>query len=73
MDGYMSVMEAAEYLGKSKAEVHRLIRNGVLAAEKVGNSYIIKSDDVERRKQENPGPGNPNFGKGYHRLKSSGE
>lgn len=54
----MSVMEAAEYLGKSKPEIHRLIREGLLEAERFGNAYAIKTASVERRKYTNPGPGN---------------
>lgn len=58
MEGYMSVSETADYLGKSKPEVHRLIRAGLLEAEKLGNAYAIPIESAESRKLSNPGPGN---------------
>lgn len=58
MEGYMSVSETAEYLGKSKSEVYRLIRAGLLEAERFGNACAIPIESVRARKLSNPGPGN---------------
>ena len=61
MDGFMSTAEAAAALRVNRQRVVQLINAGKLDAAKVGRSYIVAADSVERRKRENPGPGNPNF------------
>lgn len=65
MEGYMSTTEAMERLGVNRSRIAQLVKAGILEAEKVGNSYAITVESVERRLKENPGPGNPNFGEGY--------
>lgn len=63
MDGYLSTVEAAAYLGVSKSEVFRLIRAGLLKAERIGAAYAIAVSEIERRKATNPGPGKPKMRK----------
>lgn len=65
MKGYMSTREVMERLGITRCRVLQLIRAGVLEGEMVGNGYIITEESVLRRLEDNPGPGNPNFGPGY--------
>lgn len=71
--GYMNLTQAAEALGITKGRLSTLIKEGKMKAVKEGKGVIISVDEVERRKAENPGPGNPMFGPGYHRLKKHGE
>ena len=59
MEGYMSTMEAAAALGVNRQRVVALIKKGLLDYEKVGRSYLVTEESVERRKKENPGPGRP--------------
>ena len=59
MKGYMSTVQAAEELGVNRQRVVALIKQGVLDAERVGRSYLVTEESVERRKKENPGPGRP--------------
>ena len=63
MEGYMSVVEAAEALGVNRQRVHALIKAGVLEAERVGNVFAVSIESVERRKANNPGPGKPKAAK----------
>lgn len=66
---YMSLTEAAEAIGISKGRLSTLIKEGTVKAVKEGKGVLVPVSEVERRKRENPGPGNPMFGPGYHRLK----
>lgn len=66
---YMSLTEAAEAIGISKGRLSTLIKEGTVKAAKEGKGVLVPVSEVERRKRENPGPGNPMFGPGYHRLK----
>jgi len=63
MEGYMTTAEAMEYLGVTRCRVLQLHKAGLLEGEKMGNQYIFTRASVERRKRDNPGAGNPNFGK----------
>ena len=65
MDGYMSTAEAAKALGVNRQRVVALIKSGKLEAEKVGRSYVVSAESVEKRKSEKPKPGNPNIKRGY--------
>lgn len=67
--GYMSLTDAADALGISKGRMSTLVKNGTVSAIREGHSVLVPISEVERRKRENPGHGNPNFGKGYHRTK----
>lgn len=71
--GYMSLTEAAAEIGISKGRLSTLIKQGTVRATKEGKGVLVPVSEVERRKRENPGPGNPMFGPGYHRLNKSGE
>ncbi len=70
---YMSLTEAAEAIGISKGRLSTLVKEGTVKAVKEGKGVLVPVSEVERRKRENPGPGNPMFGPGYHRLKKDGE
>jgi excisionase family DNA binding protein len=47
--------DAAARLGISKARVLRLILDGRLPANKVGNSYVINSKDLAKVQDRKPG------------------
>jgi excisionase family DNA binding protein len=42
----LSIKEAAEKLGVSARRVNQLIDENKLSAQKIGNSYVIKEDDL---------------------------
>lgn len=44
----LSVVEAAEFLGVHPQRVHQRIRAGSLAAQKVGNQWVLDLDDLRR-------------------------
>jgi len=46
---YLSIAEAAEMLGYSRQHVLRLVNSGEIRAERVGRSFIIKTENL-------PGP-----------------
>lgn len=52
-----SVAEAAAELGVTRARVNQLIDSGVLTAQKVGRSYVIGVEDLEKARQRNRNPG----------------
>lgn len=54
----VSVTEAAEMLGVHPQRIHQRIRQGSLAAEKVGNQWAVELDDL-RRVSHRAGPGRP--------------
>lgn len=58
-----SVAEAAAELGITRARVNQLIDNGVLIAQKIGRSYIITRNELEKARQRNQNPGRPRTGK----------
>lgn len=45
---FLTVAEVAKLLRVSNMTVYRLITNGELAAVRVGRSYRIREDDVDR-------------------------
>lgn len=45
-DKYVSTIEAAAITGLDRVQVFRLIKKGVIPAEKVGRNYIIKKTDL---------------------------
>ncbi|WP_325048312.1 helix-turn-helix domain-containing protein [Intrasporangium calvum] len=55
---YVSVAEAAQMLGVHSQRVHQRIRQGSLAAEKIGNQWAIERDEL-RRLKHHAGPGRP--------------
>lgn len=55
---YVSVAEAAEMLGVHSQRVHQRIREGSLAAEKIGNQWVVERDEL-RRIRHHAGPGRP--------------
>lgn len=55
----MTVDEACEALGVSKARIYQLIKNDTLDAEKIGRSWLIDSSSVRARKQAGARPGRP--------------
>lgn len=52
---YVSVSEAAEYLGVSRQRVHALIASGRLEAERIGGRYAIRKSDLARPRQRRAG------------------
>ena len=48
----MTTTEAAAALGVSRAWVWRLVKGGLLAAEKRGRDYWIEGTEVERYRRE---------------------
>jgi excisionase family DNA binding protein len=52
LDGYMTTKEAASVLGlQPKAgRVQKLVREGQLDGEKIGNTLLVTVESVERRK-----------------------
>lgn len=54
-----SVAEAAAELGVTRARVNQLIDSGVLIAQKIGRSYVISRDELEKAKGRNQTPGRP--------------
>lgn len=55
---YVSVAEAAARLGVHPQRVHQRIRDGSLAAEKIGNQWAVEIGSV-RRANNHVGPGRP--------------
>lgn len=60
---YLTVREAAESLGVSGGRVRQFLLEGRLDGQKFGISWMIEREEVERFKQIDRDPGNPNFGK----------
>ncbi len=58
-----SVAEAAAELGITRARVNQLIDNGTLTAQKIGRSYVISKDELEKARQRNRSPGRPRTNK----------
>ena len=55
----LSVAESAEMLGVSAARVRELIAQGLLPAQKVGRSWVLREADVVARMDARPRPGRP--------------
>lgn len=55
----MSVAEAATELGVTRARVNQLIDSGAIIAQKIGRSYVIRRDELEKARQRNQNPGRP--------------
>ena len=66
--GYVTLTEAARMLGVSKGRASQLVKRGDMRGVKEGKALLVPLSEVERRRAENPGPGNPNFGPGYSRY-----
>lgn len=66
--GYVTLTDAARMLGVSKGRVSQLVKRGDIRGVREGKALLIPLSEVERRRAENPGPGNPNFGPGYSRY-----
>ena len=52
-DGYMTITQAAAYMGVSVKSVRRYIHNYGLPATKPGGLYLIRREDLERWAREN--------------------
>jgi len=61
--GYMTLTDAAAAIGISKGRLSVLVKDGTVGAVREGGRVLVPVSEVERRKRENPGPGNPNFWK----------
>lgn len=59
----MSVAEAATELGVTRARVNQLIDSGAMIAQKIGRSYVISRDELEKARQRNQNPGRPRANK----------
>lgn len=57
-DAYLSVAEAAKFLGVHPQRIHQRIREGSLPAEKVGHQWAVERSDL-RRIEHHAGPGRP--------------
>lgn len=55
----MTVTDACDALGLSRTRILQLIHNGVLDAEKIGNSWLIDEQSVQARKQAEAHAGRP--------------
>lgn len=58
-----SVAEAAIELGVTRARVNQLIDNGTLAAQKIGRSYVITVNELEKARNRSRNPGRPRTNK----------
>jgi excisionase family DNA binding protein len=54
-DEFLSTSQVAERLGVSRQRALELITSGRLAAQKVGNSYIVRASDLESLELLKPG------------------
>ena len=54
-----SVAEVAAELGVTRARINQLIDSGTLTAQKIGRSYVISADELEKARQRNRNPGRP--------------
>lgn len=61
--GYVTLTDAAAMLGISKGRASQLVKRGCMRGVHEGKALLIPLSEVERRRAENPGPGNPNFWK----------
>ncbi len=68
-----SLKGARESLGISKGRLAQLIANGKIDYGTVDGMKLIPVSEIERRKRENPGPGNPNFKSGRGKAQASAE
>jgi excisionase family DNA binding protein len=59
LEGYHTVTQAAEIIGRSHGNVCRYIRMGMLPAIRIGKSWLIRDEDV--RKFTPPPMGNPKW------------
>lgn len=62
-----SLEETRRELGVTRGRVAQLMKAGELDYGTRGNVKLVPVAEIERRKESNPGPGNPNFGPGYSR------
>lgn len=53
---FITVTEAAEIRGVSRAAIHELIQRGRLKAEKMLGRVVVSKSDVEAFEKEKPGP-----------------
>lgn len=63
-----SLAEVTEELGLTKGRVAMLIGEGKLDYGTRGKVKLVPEEAIRRRLEENPGPGNPNFGTGMYRA-----
>lgn len=56
---WLTADDAAAQLGVSRKYVYTLVTRGLLTARRTGRAVEISSKSVERRKETNPGPGQP--------------
>ena len=54
-----SVAETAKELGVTRARVNQLIDSGTLTAQKIGRSYVVSAEELEKARQRNRNPGRP--------------
>lgn len=64
-----SLKGAYEALGVSKGRLTQLMANDQIDYGTIDDVKLVPVAEIERRKKENRGPGNPNFGKGYNGRK----
>ena len=50
---YVTIREAAEYLGISEKRVYRLVENGTFSGKKIGKTRLIRYTDVTNYEKEN--------------------
>ena len=54
-DSQISVTQAADELGVTRARVHALIAEGRLLASKIGTQYVINKKDLSKVRNRKPG------------------
>jgi excisionase family DNA binding protein len=59
MSNLIPVSQAAEQLGVSRAQVHRLIQSGELRASRLGHAWLIDAASLQRRQEIRPLRGRP--------------
>ncbi|CAN5485084.1 hypothetical protein BH10ACI1_BH10ACI1_22030 [soil metagenome] len=55
MSDLISTREASEKLGLSIRRVQALITSGRLPAQKIGNSFVVRENDLELVRERKPG------------------
>ena len=55
VDGWLTVLEAAERLGVNRQRVHQFIKAGRLPATKFGPVWMIREADLDLVKDRKPG------------------
>jgi excisionase family DNA binding protein len=58
-DVFFSTSEAASYLGFATDTVRRYVYRGLIDADRIGNSLVIRKSECDRYRREKRSPGKP--------------